>query len=45
MHYTTKRFWKCYENLPAQAQKSADKSFDLLKNDSYHPSLHFKKVG
>jgi hypothetical protein len=23
----------------------ADKSFELLKADPYHPSLHFKKVG
>jgi hypothetical protein len=23
----------------------ADKNYDLLKSDSRHPSLHFKKVG
>jgi len=23
----------------------ADKNFDLLKDNPYHPSLHFKKIG
>jgi hypothetical protein len=23
----------------------ADKNFELLKADPYHPSLHFKKIG
>jgi hypothetical protein len=38
-------FWKAYEALPAAVQKSADRSFLLLKENSGHPSLHFKKVG
>ncbi len=45
MHRTTDRFWKCFEDLPYDIQKLAKKSFDLLKTDPLHPSLHFKKVG
>ena len=45
MHRTTDRFWKCFEDLPNDIQKLAKKSFELLKADPLHPSLHFKKVG
>jgi hypothetical protein len=45
MHYTTKRFWKCYDALPAAIQQIADQNYELLKADPSHPSLHFKKVG
>lgn len=45
MHYTTRKFWKYYENLPANIQRSADRSYELLKVDPSHPSLHFKKIG
>jgi hypothetical protein len=31
--------------LPAQVRDVADRNFELLKADSRHPSLHFKKVG
>lgn len=31
--------------LPEEIQTLADKSYDLLKNDPRHPSLHFKKLG
>jgi hypothetical protein len=34
-----------YEQLPPDIQKLADRSFELLKRDARHPSLHFKKVG
>ncbi|MFK5913164.1 MAG: hypothetical protein QM484_02225 [Woeseiaceae bacterium] len=30
---------------PLNIQKLADKNFEILKNNSKHPSLHFKKVG
>ena len=33
-----------YGELPAQIQQLADKNFELLKADSKHPSLHFKKI-
>jgi hypothetical protein len=45
MHYTTQRFWRCYETLPEEAQKTADEAYQLLKTAPSHPSLHFKKVG
>jgi hypothetical protein len=45
MHRTTNRFWKCFENLPGSVQKVSKKSFELLKTNPLHPSLHFKKVG
>ena len=45
MHYTTKRFWKCYDALPVDIQQVADQNYNLLKADPSHPSLHFKKVG
>jgi len=43
-HHATPDFWSCYRALPAEVQELADKSFSLLKADSRHPSLHFKKV-
>jgi mRNA-degrading endonuclease RelE of RelBE toxin-antitoxin system len=45
MHKTTSRFWICFEYLPEDIRKIAKKNFELLKNNPYHPSLHFKKVG
>jgi hypothetical protein len=43
-HFTTPRFWELYEQLPEHIQRLADKNYELLKSDPYHPSLHFKKV-
>jgi hypothetical protein len=43
-HRTLPRFWQLYRQLPKEARELADKNFDLLKSDPYHPSLHFKKV-
>jgi hypothetical protein len=44
-HRAAPAFWECYDKLPAHIRAVADKSFALLKNDSRHPSLHFKQVG
>ena len=44
-HYTTSKFWRAYESLPTNVKKVADRNFELLKSDPFHPSLHFKKVG
>ena len=44
-HFTTSKFWKSYEALPPKIQKIADRNYELLKEDPFHPSLHFKKVG
>jgi mRNA-degrading endonuclease RelE of RelBE toxin-antitoxin system len=45
MHRTTERFWRRYSDLPKEIRKLADKSFELLKTNSGHPSLRLKKVG
>ena len=45
MHRTTAAFWKRFGDLPDEIQRTARASFQLLKNDSRHPSLHFKRVG
>jgi hypothetical protein len=44
-HLASARFWALYGSLPAEIQATADKNYALLKADSRHPSLHFKKVG
>ncbi|MDZ4658818.1 MAG: hypothetical protein SH868_14680 [Bythopirellula sp.] len=45
MHRATKRFWQAFGKLQPVIQELARKNFNLLKADSRHPSLHFKKVG
>jgi hypothetical protein len=45
MHKSTDRFWKYYHALPQRIQKTANKNFQILKDDIHHPSLQFKKVG
>lgn len=45
MHYTTRRFWQCYDALPENVQRIADQSYELLKTDPFYPFLHFKKLG
>jgi hypothetical protein len=44
-HFASPRFWECYERLPAAVRELAEHSFDLLKANPRHPSLHFKKIG
>jgi len=44
-HFASPSFWKAYQSLPTEIQDLADRSFDLLKTNSDHPSLHLKKVG
>jgi hypothetical protein len=44
-HYATAEFWACYKSLPKSVQSLADKNFQLLREDTSHPSLNFKKVG
>ena len=43
-HLTLPRFWRHYQSLPEEVQKLADKNFQLLKTNSSHSSLHFKKI-
>ena len=44
-HYATPDFWYHYRQLPPEVQRTADKNYQLLADDPYHPSLHFKKIG
>ncbi len=44
-HFTVAEFWEHYEALPSEIQELADKNYALLKENSYHPSLHLKKIG
>ncbi|MEI6744552.1 MAG: hypothetical protein WCL34_01240 [Methylococcaceae bacterium] len=44
-HEAASSFWDCYDKLPVDVRKLADKNFQLLKKNATHPSLHFKKVG
>ena len=44
-HHASPDFWACHRSLPENIQRLADQAFDRLKQDSRHPSLHFKKVG
>ena len=44
-HHTTADFWACYGELPEFIQRIADANYELLRSDSRHPSLHFKRVG
>jgi hypothetical protein len=43
-HYATPDFWYHYRHLPPEVQRTTDKNYQLLTDDPYHPSLHFKKI-
>ncbi len=44
-HFASPQFWKCYHQLPSEVRELADKNYQLLKANSKHPSLHFKRIG
>jgi hypothetical protein len=44
-HSASSSFWAAYRALPETIRARADKSFELLKQNPSHPSLHFKPVG
>jgi hypothetical protein len=44
-HHATPAFWRLYDALPAEVRELANKSFELLRNDPRHPSLHLKAIG
>lgn len=33
------------DKLPPNVRENAEKNFELLKQNSFHPALHFKKFG
>lgn len=38
-HRATPRFWACYQKLPEDIQRLADRCHELLLKDPRHPSL------
>jgi hypothetical protein len=42
--HTTARFWKFYNRLPVDVQRSADAAYRLWHIDPRHPGLRFKRV-
>jgi len=44
-HRAGHKFWRLFAELPVEVQQIARESFDLLKANPHHPSLHFKRVG
>lgn len=44
-HLANPRFWACYRQLPEDIRHLADESYQLLRRDPGHPSLHFKRLG
>ncbi|NEU75297.1 hypothetical protein PI95_022750 [Hassallia byssoidea VB512170] len=43
--FTTPEFWDLYAALPPEAREQAKKAYRLGRENQFHPSLHFKKVG
>lgn len=44
-HFASPDFWAYYQELPEDVRELADKNFELLRANSRHPSLQFKKIG
>ena len=45
IHRTVSRFWRCFDALPVEVRETAEKNYELLKENPNHASLHFKRVG
>jgi hypothetical protein len=43
-HFATPEFWFYYRQLPENIRILADKNFELMKLNPWHPSLRLKKV-
>ncbi len=41
----SRRFWKCYDELPESIRRLAEKNYHLWRDNPSHPSLDFKKLG
>jgi mRNA-degrading endonuclease RelE of RelBE toxin-antitoxin system len=44
-HRATTRFWEQYRSLPEEIRNLADKNFRILRDNPWHASLQFKKIG
>lgn len=43
-HFASRRFWQCFDTLPAEIRSLAVRSYALLKRNPAHPSLQFKPI-
>jgi hypothetical protein len=43
-HYAASSFWALYKKLPQDVRELADKSYELLKANPRHKSLHLKRI-
>jgi hypothetical protein len=43
-HFSSKKFWQRFDQLPTNIQLLARESFSLLKQDPSHSSLQFKRI-
>jgi hypothetical protein len=41
---TDPRFWKCFNELPADIQELARRQFNIWRKRPFHPALHFKEL-
>jgi hypothetical protein len=41
---TDPRFWKCFNDLPADIQELARRQFNIWQTNPFHPTLHFKEL-
>ena len=41
----TPEFWKLYRGLPPGIRTLARKNYKLWREEPFHPSLNFKKIG
>lgn len=44
-HFTSPGFWELFHELPPDVQDLARANYRLLRDNPYHPSLHFKRLG
>ena len=44
-HRASPRFWSSYEALTVAVQELADRTYEQLKTDPRHQSLHLKRIG
>jgi hypothetical protein len=43
--YANDSFWGCYDSLPDEVRREADKQFALFEMNPGHPSLRLKPIG
>lgn len=44
-HFASPDFWDCYKRLPKTIRTTADKNFEILKENPRHSSIRLKKTG